>query len=244
MVLTFGLALSAGLSLSLTAANPASGLGLGLGMAIIAASAAAAVRLQRRGELRFRESLTAEELRGFAADPALSRLERTYLDSVARLMENADDLGETLAADLLTEMNALVAAYRRLQEQSDSVRAVLGGASVAEVEAEATALARRAAATGDPATRAVLEQSLELCRRRLERGRAVGSVVERIEAQQEVLCQTLASLQSSLAGLQAAPVELRSPREEEFRSSIRAIEGQTRAVEDAVREVLSLSAGA
>ena len=45
------------------------------------------------------------------------------------------------------------------------------------------------------------------------------------------------------AGLQAAPVELRSPREEEFRSSIRAIEGQTRAVEDAVREVLSLSAG-
>jgi len=141
-------------------------------------------------------------------------------------------------------MNDLVAVYRRLQEQSDSVRAVLGGASLAEVEAEAAALSRRSAATGDRATRVVLEQSLDLCCRRLERGRVVGSVVERIEAQQEVLCQTLASLQSSLAGLQAAPVELRSPREEEFRSSIRAIESQTLALEDAVREVLSLFAGA
>ena len=61
--------------------------------------------------------------------------------------------------------------------------------------------------------------------------------------EQEVIRQTLSSVQSSLARMKVAPDALTAPDISVIQSSISEVTGQTRAVEQAVQEVMSIRSG-
>jgi hypothetical protein len=57
----------------------------------------------------------------------------------------------------------------------------------------------------DPQAKADMQQSLAMCEKRLQDVRALAPSIERLEAQKEVLHQTLMTIQASVVRLQAAP---------------------------------------
>ena len=93
------------------------------------------------------------------------------------------------------------------------------------------------------AARRAIEQSIELLETRCQVAQTLQPSLERVEAQQEVILQTLASVQSSLARMKVAPAALTAPDIAVIQSSISEVTGQTRAVEQAVQEVMSIRSG-
>jgi hypothetical protein len=185
-------------------------------------------------------SLDPDELRVFLPTMELSRVERIYCECVLMLMESESSYGERAARDMIRQLNGLLSTDKLLAEQRESLLAALGKSSVDEAESERAELARRLDVARDSIEREALKQSLALCESRLENGRAMLPGVRRIEAQQEVILQTLLSVQSSLARLQVAPKAVSRPELEEVTRTVAGINAQTIAVEQAVEEVLTV----
>jgi hypothetical protein len=67
--------------------------------------------------------------------------------------------------------------------------------------------------------------------------------VARVEAQEEVVYQTLASVEAALRRMSAAPAEPPPLQVEELRRTTTETVAQTRAVEEAIQEVLATASG-
>src|SRR5262249_4232261 len=136
-----------------------------------------------------------------------------------------------------------VANYRRLEEYRERLAAASGSETVADLEAELADLGRRLGSAADPVAREALEQSSAMCAARLEHARALEPGFERVKAQQEVILQTLASAQASMARARMAPTPVSLPDMQRLQESVLGVNNQTRAVEEAVQEVMALRAG-
>jgi hypothetical protein len=101
-------------------------------------------------------------------------------------------------------------------------------------------LAARIAKVEDPQARQDLTQSLTMCDERLHNARELSPLLERLDAQCEVIEQTLLSVQASVSRLQVAPTALSAPDVEEVKRVVDQVTAQTQAVEDAVQQVMSL----
>jgi hypothetical protein len=91
--------------------------------------------------------------------------------------------------------------------------------------------------------REAIGQSLELLEERLKDAGALQPGLERVEAQQEVIEQTFGSVQAALSRMKVAPSRIDPPDIQELRRSVVQVRDQTRAVEQAVEEVLTVQAG-
>jgi hypothetical protein len=181
--------------------------------------------------------LTKEELRSACWELVPTPAERAYLETLQRLADSAPILGDATARDLLPRLGELLENARQLDRQRERVRAAFGTEMAAELEAKCDDLARRCEAAADPVVRQALEQSRELCRERLQGLRALEGTLARVEAQQELVNQTFASVQATLARARVAPTGVGASDLQAIGRSLTEIGRQTRAVEQAVREV-------
>lgn len=180
------------------------------------------------------------------ADTADTRAERLYGEIVLLLADSSSPLDARVGRDILRQCNALVADSFRVEAQHRKVERLLGAGGtaaaqeIARGEAEHAALQQRFDACPDPLARRSLGESVALCAERVETLRALAPMVGRLEAHQEVICQALLLARAALAREQVAPVALHAPDVSGLRQIVRRIGSQTRAVEEAVAEVISL----
>jgi hypothetical protein len=169
--------------------------------------------------------------------------ERAYCTVADEVLASAETLGAEQARMLLGSLNDLLGGLRRLDTELDQIGRGMAAQTLEQTSAERERLRERLEATNDPSARETLQQGLALCDSRLEKARGLAPLRERLEAQREMILQTFASVQASLAGLCLAPSEMRMQGPtEEVRESVAQIDRQTRAVEQAVQEVLRLRA--
>jgi hypothetical protein len=182
-------------------------------------------------------SLTREELRAACWEIVPGPAERAYLETLHRLSEAAPALGEPTARELLPRLVELLDSARQLDRQRERVRSAFGTETAGDLEAKCADLERRRDAASDPIVRQAFHQSRELCRERLQGLRGLEIRMERIEAQQELVNQTFASVQAALARAPVAPAGLGNPDLRAIAASLEEIGRQTRAVEQALHEV-------
>ena len=189
------------------------------------------------------KSMTSEEVR--AACPVIDATpsETSYFESIALILEIGAQLDAQTGKDILSELNVLTAQARQLQAHRDNLRAVINAESADALVAQREDLRTKLSRTTDEAARRAIKQSIELLETRCQVAQTLQPSLERVEAQQEVIRQTLASVQSSLARMKVAPDALTAPDIAVIQSSISEVTGQTRAVEQAVQEVMSIRSG-
>jgi hypothetical protein len=146
-----------------------------------------------------------------------------------------------LRRDLLRQCNGLLADYFRIETQRKRVaRLMHDGTILEQAEAERADLAARHGAEPDVIARRSLDESLQLCDERIASIRALGPLLTRLDAHEEVICQALSLVQATLARVEAVPVALAPPDVAGLRQTLRRVTDQTRAVEEAVAEIAEL----
>ena len=188
-------------------------------------------------------SMTSEEVRAACSVINAMRSETSYFESIALILEIGAQLDAQTGKDILSELNVLIAQARQLQAHRDNLRAAINAESADALVAQREDLRTKLSRTTDEAARQAIEQSIELLETRCQVAQTLQPSLERVEAQQEVIRQTLASVQSSLARMKVAPDALTAPDIAVIQSSISEVTGQTRAVEQAVQEVMSIRSG-
>ena len=196
---------------------------------------------QRADELD--RSMTSKEVRVACSVIKATPSETSYFESIALILEIGAQLDAQTGKDILSELNVLIAQSCQLQAHRDNLRAAISADSADALVAQREDLRTKLSRTTDEAARRAIEQSIELLEGRCQVAQTLQPSLERVEAQQEVIQQTLASVQSSLARMKVAPDALTAPDIAVIQSSISEVTGQTRAVEQAVQEVMSIRSG-
>ena len=189
-------------------------------------------------------SLQLDAMRSMFPLLSLTRAERIYCDVLlflARTETTAD--GEEQMRDTLRQLNELLASSRQLEQKRMSLLPLLGANVEVELQAESNHLRRRLEGVTDPIARASHEQSLRMITQRIETAQNLQVGLERLNAQQEAITQTLASAFASLGRMQAAADQPRAEYAmQDITQTVSQMNQQTYAVEKAVEEVLTLRA--
>lgn len=182
-------------------------------------------------------SLSREEMASVRWEFVPSPAESAYMETLQRLARAAPVLGGTTARELLPHLNGLLENARELDRQRARLRSTFGKETAAELEAKCAELARRIDASSDPLVCQALHQSRDLCAER-QRGRlGLDAGLARVEAQLEWVDQTFASVEATLARVHITPGSVTQPDLAAISHSLAQITRQTRAVEDALREI-------
>ena len=222
--------------------------GPGLTVTALVAMQALAVGLVHRGLRRTHEELAQfanpEVMRNAGELIALSPAEKLYCEGVASLSDAERTLTEAARGEILAQLNDLLSSYRKLDgpvRQSLAARAgALRAQSIEGLEHELAELVRLRDASSDAGARATMDQSISLCSQRLSDARALAPAQEQAEAQQELILQSLAFVQASLSRMAVANSATLPADVGALQSTVTQVNQQTRAVEDAVNEVLAL----
>jgi hypothetical protein len=173
--------------------------------------------------------------RAFVEGESFTRVERAYLDALVGI-EQAE---ESLALPLLKSLNELVASGRAIEKKQGELARYHQGTTLENLQQELTVLEQRVRDAQSPEAAETFRQSVTICQRRLENRRALALVEERLEAQSEALCQTIASLTGTLARAHAAPLGQETPALKTIVQTISEVTRQAQATEAAVQEVLT-----
>jgi hypothetical protein len=192
------------------------------------------------GKFGRNQAVTAEELRVLANGLDLERPEQIYLDTVCALLDAGSNVSDQTGRDILTTLNELLSQAQHVCRRLDHLRKAASTESIADLDTERAKLAAKIASTTDMQAKSDLNQSLSICDDRLQNARVLAPLIERMDAQREVIIQTLLSIQSSASRLQVAPTALSTPDVEEVRRVMGDVTAQTQAVEDAVQEVMAV----
>ena len=195
---------------------------------------------RRRRAEKTRGALTPELLATLTAAITPSEAEKAYVDSVRAMLELDKQMDEPTAQRILGQLNALLESSYQLEHQRQGLAVTLGPNTLRELEAKREELAQELNETSDTMAREIARQSLEICEGRLASMEALEPIRERVDAQQEVIVQTLLSLQTALTHMRIAPAETAPPDVEAVRDTISQIQRQARSVEQAVAEVATL----
>jgi hypothetical protein len=166
--------------------------------------------------------------------------EITYCAGVAALIEAGPALSEPARGEILRQLNELLSSYRKLDGPIRQYLAAGGNQPIEKLEQELAELVRRRDLQSDATARATMDQSAQLCAQRLMDARGLAPAREQAQAQQELILQALASVHASLSRLAVADSVGAQVGVEELQRTISQVNRQTRAVEEAVNEVVSL----
>ena len=182
-----------------------------------------------------------EEMRAAFRLLTLTRAERVYCDTLLLIaaMEPNQEARHAIR-QTLGQLNALLEDSRKLERQRQSLLHVLGTHVVGELEKEKETLGKRIEAVSDRVTRQSLEQSLQMVTTRLENARTFEQALVRLNAQQEALVHAFSSAQSALVRMQVAPSAATEQAAQEITETVETMNQQTRSVEKAVEEVMTL----
>jgi hypothetical protein len=177
---------------------------------------------------------------------AVTAPEKAYAAVLITLLDEGNLLADHDRRALLEQMNGLLAHTYPLAAQQEAVTSALNRQNIPELEAERTRLQERIAAATDETARGALRQSLVFCEERLERAHQLAPLLERLEAQQEVIAQALLSVQGALGQSSLAMAGLAhqaTPSVMGITETVARLRRQTEAVEQAVQEVIAIGAG-
>jgi hypothetical protein len=185
-------------------------------------------------------SVTSEELRALSTGLQLEQPQAVYLDTVCALLEAGENVSELTGRDILATLGELLEHAQYVGGRLERLRSASSTESLKDLEAERQRLSERAAVAADEQARDDLTRSLTICDDRLRHARELAPLIERLDAQREVVLQTMLSVQSSVSRLQVAPAPITAPEVEDVRRVVSEVTAQTRAVEDAVQQVMSI----
>jgi hypothetical protein len=170
----------------------------------------------------------------------LAPLARGYCEAVIALARPELRMDDGDARAILAELNAMFARVWEYETHRQELADHGGSQEIARIEGERDSLSRRLEAAPDPDVREAVQQSLSLCEGRLENARIVQPRLQGIEAQQEVLVQSLAAMAAALGRFCAAERSPEPVQPTEVRSLLERTTAHARAIESAVEEVMSL----
>ena len=190
---------------------------------------------------RLRNTVQLEEMRSVLPLLTLTRAERVYCDALLLLARtDATTEAENTLRSTLRQLNDLLTSSRQLEHRRATLLPLLGQHAISELETEFQALGARLDQATDGITRSMIQQSLLMCATRIENARAFAQGLERLNAQQEAIVHTLSSALSAMARLQILSDPQTEVAAQEIAQTVASMSRQTRSVEQAVEEVMSL----
>ncbi|AIE84595.1 hypothetical protein [Fimbriimonas ginsengisoli] len=184
-----------------------------------------------------RKRLSADELAALLPVLDLSPVQRAY--SEAALVLYRLNLPEETGDDVWKQLNRLIDEETRLRSVRD--RGSVGLSTPAQVSSEMEEIRKRLDQTNDSMTREALERSFELCQGRLQAVRDLSLVVERVDAQLEMLAQSMRGMRDSLQRLSTAPSDTNWELDlQPLRDTVEHASFHSQALEAAVNEVQTL----
>lgn len=176
---------------------------------------------------------TAAELRILMPALKLGEVERTYLDAFLSVEESPASRGDK--QQVFERLNHLVDAYVRLRDRSKELEAHLGtGGSLAE---QVRTLEGKIQQVQDPQAKATFEQSLEIARRRAERGMSLQVEVERIEAQTLLIQHTLEEVRETYSRWKGGPSPEQPGLLDLIQTTTRSVQDESVALDRALQEL-------
>jgi hypothetical protein len=233
----------AGTAVGWAIASGTPAIGLAAGLSVWALGTGAGVWWTRKAtpRERLRSNVQLEELRTVLPLLTLTRAERIYCDALLLLSRtDATAEAENTLRSTLRQLNDLLTSSRQLEHRRATLLPLLGQHSIVELEAEFQALGTRLDQVTDGITRNMIQQSLQMCATRIENARAFAQGLERLNAQQEAIVHTLSSALSAMARLQILSDPQTEVAAQEIAQTVASMSQQTRSVEQAVEEVMSL----
>jgi hypothetical protein len=181
-----------------------------------------------------------EEMRLLLPLLSLSKAEQSYVEILLQMMDERAGLDEIAGREMLAALNRLIEDYRQISAQTEAVLAAMRENPMRTLEEERARLAARLEQTADPVARQTLQRSLEISESRIENARALATALERLDAQEEMCRQTLASVRSSLSRIKTSRAALTAGDQEEIGRVAENLNARAHAVEQAIQEVMSL----
>lgn len=218
--------------------------GPGLTVGVLMGMQALGAGLIRRGIHATNRQLTQfvnpEVMRNAGELIALSPAEKLYCECLASLVDVERALPAATQHEILAQLNDLLSSFRNLDGPVRQSLAARGNQPLEGLERELAELVRRRDAASDATARGTMDQSITLCSQRLADARALAPAREQAEAQQELILQAMASVQASLSRMLVADSVKVQADVGELQRTVSQVNLQTRAVEDAVQEVITL----
>ena len=184
-----------------------------------------------------KRQLTTDELKTLLPALKLTISQRAYAEAILALTKLK--LPKDMENDLWEQMNRLLDEEARLITARQDAAA--GGSSSEDAAREITELEAKIASTTDSVTRETLEQTLRICQARLHSGASIDVVVQRIDAQQELIAQTMRGIRDSLRRLQSSNTVKQGDLDiDSLRTTVAAAGQHADSLESAVREVRTL----
>lgn len=189
---------------------------------------------------RNKRTVTPDELEALRSTLALTPLQRTYMEAVIDLYASKAMTAED-RKEILGNMNALMDEEDRLASQREALEVLYASAEHRQqIADEVSRLEERVQNATDEEARAAWASSLQIARDRLAKFGHSGSVTERIDAQRELISQTLMSFREMLVRLRNAPTA--GPDNlDVLRGRVSQIREQSQALESAYDELRMLS---
>ena len=191
----------------------------------------------RRPANVLRRTISVEELNAVVPLLKLSPFERTYANTLQWLVSREHYADENSLRHTLHDLNGLLSNARQMELQKQQIEEAIQSDSVTNLEAQRHSIAEQLAAAEDSVVRHALSQSLTLCETRLNNARSLETSLKRLEAQQEVIQQTFALVQSSLTHSHVAPVQPAVPHVSHIQQSVTEM---SQSVEKSMQEMLTL----
>jgi hypothetical protein len=187
---------------------------------------------------RSKRHLTTEEL--LVLMPALDLTPCQVAYAEAALALSALTLPAATADELWAQLNRLLDEESRLI--AVRARGATGLTTPDSIAAERDEIRNRLEATTDPVSRDALERSLEICEGRFSASRDLSLVVQRVDAQLEMIAQSMRGMRDTLQRLITAPSEAGLGVDlEPLRETLEHARRHTTALEAAVSEVKTLA---
>lgn len=196
------------------------------------------VLIMFRGAWTKRKSMVKEELEMLIESRYLTAIQKAYAEALVAIIEL--NLPADTQTDLVNQLNDLLEEEARLLAVRERGSGLATPTSVVE---ERDSLRKRLSATEDPISREALSRSLEICEGRLAAVTDIPRVVERVDAQLELIAQSIRGMRDTLHRLQTAPgTRLPELNLDSLRETVSHTQVHGKALEAAVDEVHQLTA--
>lgn len=207
---------------------------MGIGYTLLAALLATIGYMFIQGR---RLKMTIDELALLTPALRLTRIQRAYLE--ARLALETLALPADMTGELNEQLTALVDEEARLLRTKEL--GVVQASRPEAIEAEQETLRERLASATDPASREALEHGLRTSERRLASARGLSLVVQRVDAQLEMIAQSIGDVRDGLYRMRMTPESSTTSVEmESIRETLEHVQNHAAAIDKAVAEVQAI----
>ncbi|MCW5939608.1 MAG: hypothetical protein KF884_01215 [Fimbriimonadaceae bacterium] len=189
--------------------------------------------------MRNRRTATVDEIEALLPVLNLTPLGKLYAELVVELFRA--DLEPKVRDAAVHQLNGLLDHHDVLEGRRRVMEAAIAQTDPAAVEAEVRLIEAKRDAATDLSARATYEHSLEMARERLTVAERYRPFLERVDAQQEVVRQTLLQVRADLGRAKAAPAEWASTTLDGLRTSNLSIRSHAEEIERAVDELSQVS---